>query len=303
MSAYVSNSVILGYGSSPTYLTLDALFADDESFEIVSLPKKRLDWTLLENIIGYRRIYTIRVQQITASNRNYLYYFIQSETQTVTINGSSHNVKLRDSELMLDLLDGYIGNVGLTMEFEDETITVPTQTFTAGITTSSAGYSSTASGSGTIVTLVMNYGSGDTKRIFRVNTVTALKADILDRRWEYIDKNRGVKKLGYRLNFFIDFGGFGLGQTQAQLQDDRDWIKEFVLAPSKRIEVFDQYLGDVVNDFDEVRYGYIGGSIYHKTVQLNFKQQGLQTNLPVNPSGAFILDSSTLGTLDNNILG
>lgn len=303
MSAYVSNSVILSYGSTPTTQTLTALFADDESFEIVSLPKKRLDWTLLENIIGYRNIYTIRVQQITSAQRNFLYNFIQSSLQQVTINGTQHTVKLRDSELMLSLLDGYIGNVGLTMEFEDDVITVPSSSYSATPFTYSAGYSSTASGSGTIVTLTMNYGSGDIKRVFRVDTVYAYRADILDKRWEYIDRNRGVKRLGYRLNFDIDFGGFGLGQTQAQLQDDRTWLKEFVLAPTKRIEVFDQYVGDVVNDFDEVRYGYLGGLIYHKTVRLNFKQQRLQTNLPVSPSGVFILDSTTQGTLDNNILG
>lgn len=303
MSVFVSNSVTLGYGSTPTTQTFTALFADDESFEIVSLPKMRLDWNLLENIIGYRKLYLVRIQQITAIQRNYLYNFIQSSTQTVTINGVEHSVKLRGQELMLDLIGGYIGNVGLTMEFEDDTITVPSQTFTAGITTLSAGYASTATGSGTVVTLVCNYGSGDTKRVFRVNTVHAFKADILDKRWEYIDKNRGVKRLGYRLNFFIDFGNFGLGQTQSQLQDDRNWLREFVLAPTKRVEVFDQYVGDVVNDFDEVRYSYLNNSIYGKTVQLGFKQQGLQTNLPVSPSGIFILDSETQGTLDHNILG
>lgn len=299
MSVFVSNSVVLRYGGSSA--TFTALSADDESYEIVSLPKKRLDWTLLENILGYRNIYTLRVQQITSTQRNFLYNFIQSADQYVTINGVEHSVFMRDEQLVLDLLDGYIGNVVLTMEFEDKTLTAnSTPSRTQGITTSSAGYSSTMNATGTGVLLIYNYGSGDTKRLFRVNSVSAYKADVLDKRWEYIDRNKGIKRLGYRLNFDVDFGNFGYGQTQAQLQDDRDWLKEFVLAPTKRIEVYNQYVGNVVNDFDSVTYSYIGGSIYGKTTRLNFKQRELQTNLPVAPSSQFTLNNDVL---DAKVLG
>ena len=303
MSEFVSNSVVLTYGVTAS--TFTALFAEDENFEIVSIPKQRLDWVILENIVGHRNIYNVRIQSITTTQRDFLYNYIQSDDQYVTINGTLRTVYLRDKELMLDLLDGYIENVVLNMEFEDRTITRPAINVsrTQGITTSSAGYASTASGKGTVVTMIYNYGSGDTKRIFRVDMVKSYKADILDHRWNYVDRNNGYKRLGYRLNFTIDFGGWGLGQTQTQLFDDRTWLKEFITAPTKRIEVFDQYIGDVVNDFSEVRFTYIGNNIYNKTLQLNWKAQALATNLPVSPSGQFILDSETLGTLDSNILG
>lgn len=305
MSVFVSNSVTLTYGQTSQVFT--ALIADDESYEIIRLLKERIDKTLLETIVGYRNIYNIRIQSVTASQRLFLYQFIQSDSQKVTINGVEHDVNLRDGQLMLDLLGGYIGNVVLTMELEDKVLTVPSEPARSqGVTTASAGYGNTSSGSGTIVTLFYNYGKDSrdvTGRTFRVNRVDSYKADIIDKRWNYVDFNNGYKRLGYRLNFFIDFGGFGLGQTQAQLQDDRDWLKEFVLAPYKYIEVYGQYIGGVVNDFDDVRYSYIGGSIYGKTTALNFKQKSLMTNNPVSPESQFILDSPTQGILDQNVLG
>lgn len=308
MSAYVSHSVGL-YKSAiigGTELTFNALSADDDDFEIVSLQKQRLDWAILETVIGYRTIYHIRIQQITTSQRNFLYSFIQNEDQRVRINGVLHSVYLRDSELMLDLLDGYVGNVVLTMEFEDKLITTPSTLISS--TThiykdGSIGYRGVTTGVGTIVSLTYNYGSAEIRRTFQVNSVHSYKAEILDKRWEYIDKNRGVKRLGYRLLFDIDFGSFGLGQTEASLQDDRDWLKEFVLAPYKYVDVFGQYIGEVVNNFDSVNYDLLGGSIYNKTTKLSFKQKELQTNLPTLSSSAFILDSPTFGTLDNNVLG
>ena len=303
MSANFSNSVVLQYGA--VSLTLTVLFAEDDNFEIVSLPKKRLDWALLENIVGYRFLYNIRVQQITEAQRDFLYNFIQSDDQSITINGISHDVFLRDSELMLDLLDGYIGNVTLEMEFEDKLLTVPTVNGdrNVGMTDGSIGYSGVLTGAGTVVTLMYDYGTGWYGRRMRVNSVHSYKADILDHRWQYIDKNNGYRRLGYRLNFSIDFGGFGLGQSQASLQDDRDFIREFVCAPTKRIEVFGQYASNVVNDFSEVRYSYLSNIIYGKTLQLNFKSAELMNNLPVKPETQFILDSPTSGTLDHNILG
>jgi hypothetical protein len=308
MSVFVSNSVTLSYGDSPAVATVfTALFADDESYEIVRLVKERIDKAILETIVGYRNIYNIRIQSVTAAQRLFLYQFIQSDDQKVTINGSAHDVNLRDGQLMLDLLNGYIGNVTLTMEFEDRVLTTPPDpTREQGVTTSSAGYANTSTGTGTVVTLYYNYGKDGkdvTGRTFRVNRVDSYKADIVDKRFSYVDWNNGYVRLGYRLNFFVDFGNFGLGQTQDQLQEDRVWLKEFVLAPMKRIEVFGQYVGDVVNDFDEVRYSYIGNSIYGKTTALNFKQKSKSTNAPVTPESQFILDDADYGVLDTNVLG
>ena len=303
MAIFVSNSVTLEYGSTSQAFT--ALSCDDESFEIVSLPKERLDKTLLENIIGYRNIYNIRVQQITSAQRNFLYNFIQSDDQAVTINGVSHDVNLRDADLMLDLLDGYIDNVVLTMEFEDRAIVSQFDFFanfvsrTQGVTDNSAGYSSVGNTVGTDVILTYNYFGTDTGRRFRINSINFYKANIIDKRWEYVDRNRGFKRLGYRLLYDIDFGNFGLGQTQAQLADDRAFLKEFVLAPNKYISGNTVYLNNVVNDFDEVRYSFIG-SPYSKTTRLQFKAQSLATNIPTTTT--FIMDSGQ-GILDTNTLG
>jgi hypothetical protein len=283
-----------------------ALLTEDENFEIVSTPKKRLDWTLIENIWGYRKIYAIRVQQITEADRDFLFGFIQSVTQYITINGvSTIEVYLRDKELLLDLLNGYSGNLVLNMEFEDRALTVIAEPArTSGVTTSSVGYKSATEG--VTVTLGYNYGKDGkdiTKRVFRVKSVSSNKADIEDIRWEYIDKNNGYKRLGFRLNFEIDFGTFGISQSQTELFDDRTWIKEFILAPSKRIEVFGQYIADVVNDFDVVEWSYNGGNIFSRTIKLNFKQRFLGTGQPLKPEEQFILDSPTSGILNSNTLG
>lgn len=302
MSAYSTNSVTLAYGA--TSQTFAALFADDENYELIRLVKQRIDWTILETILGFRNLYNVRIQSITSAQRDFLYQFIQSSAQSVTINGSSHDVFLRDERMILDLLGGYIGNLVLNLEFEDQTLTVPsTPSRSQGVTTGSAGYSNTTPGSGSIVTLYYDYGSGRTGRTFRVNRVDSFSADILDKRWMYVDYNNGYKRLGYRSIVNIDFGGFGLGQTQSQLADDRAWIKEFILAPSKSIEVFGQYQCEVVNDFDGVKYGYIGGNIYNKTVSLRFKARNLSTNNPLASATQFILDSPTSGILDSNVLG
>jgi hypothetical protein len=310
---YVSNIVTLTYGAITEQFT--ALYANDEDYEIISLPNKRLDWTLLENITGHRNIYTVKIQQITSAQRNFLYKYIQSDDQNVTINGVSHSVYLRDGSLLLNLLDGYIDNVVLDMEFEDKTLTRQTVPARAqGYVTLSAGYNSISDNTvGTRVQLNYNYGQGVTSRNFAVNGINFYRADILDKRWEYVDKNRGIRRLGYRLNYDIDFGGFGLGQTQSQLQDDRDFIKEFVLAPYKYISGKGVYLGEIVNSFQEVRYSLIGNSIYDKTTKLSFKSKSLITNVPTvtlekdNPdptsSTQFILDDNTFGRLDHNVLG
>jgi hypothetical protein len=304
MAIFIDNTVWLGYvnGVESEALSFSALYANDEDFEIISIPKVLINWTIKENIIGYRNIYKIRIQNITYAQRTFLYKFIQAAIQSITMNDESHFVKCRDKELNLDLLDNYIGNLVLEMELEDASITnVPTPTFPQGMTSNSYGYSS-PSELGTTVLLSYNYGSGDTKRFFRVNKITTYKAEILDKRWKYVDYNNGYKRLGFRLMFDIDFGGFGLGQTQIGLQDDRNWLKEFVLAPTKRIEGYGQYIAEVVNDFNTVSYDLIGGIIYGKTTRLQFKAKELATTIPLETS-FFQLDSGTLGILDQNVLG
>jgi hypothetical protein len=301
MSVFVSNSVVLTYDTSISQ-TFNALFAGDDNFDIISLPKQRIDWMLIENIIGYRNVYNVRFNLVTTAQKNFLYNFIQSGSQQVTINGSIHNVKLRDSELALELIDGYIGNIGLELEFEDDEITEPHSVYRLweGYTSSSAGYDGSNNLTGTIAILSYAYSATElshkTKRRFRINSVYSCRSDILDKRWEYLDKNNGVRKLGYRRNVEIDFGCFGLGHTPNTIQDDMDFIKDFILAPSKQIEVLGEYVTDVVNDFSEVRYSYLNNNIYGKTLRLNFKQKQLQTNLPLESAGRFIFGSTPLGT-------
>lgn len=301
MSSYVSHSVTLQC-SLANPQTFTALLAEDDDISLVKITKQRIDWTIIETIVGYRYVYSIRLNKITEAQRQFLYLFIQSEEQYVTINGVVHQVNLIDRELNLDLLNGYIGNVVLSMKFEDVSLSAPAANIgrTPGVVTASAGYSNTASGTGTVITLYYYYGANMYGRVFRVNSVNCYGAEILDRRWKYLDFNNGYKRLGYRLLFDIDFGNFGIGQTQSQLQDDRDWIKEFVTAPRKRIEVFNGYIADVVCDFDEVKYHYIGNSVYGKTTQLRFKQKNLATNIPTAPGDQPILD---FVLTDQNILG
>jgi hypothetical protein len=296
MSVFVSNSVTLIIPTPYEQQVFNALFAEDDNFDIISLPKQRIDWALLENIVGYRNVYNVKFHLITTAQKNFLYRFIQSESQQIIINGTTHTVKLRDSELALELLDGFIGNIGLELEFEDDTLTVYEYGLQSweGFATNSAGYFASGS-TGTVVTLKYNYGDLDTQRKFRVNSVYSCKSDILDKRWEYLDKNNGVHRLGYRRTVEIDFGCFGLGHTPTSSQEDRDWIKSFILAPNKQIDVTGEYVTGVVNDFNEVRYSYVGNNIYNKTLQLSFKQKQLQTNLPVESADRFTIGSIPLG--------
>ena len=280
---------------------LDTFFADDESFEIISKKKQTLaQWTTLENILGYRTIIDVRTAELTTVERQFLYQFAISDYQYCYINSTFYTVYLMSPSIVARLISGYFSAVSVDLEMVSKTLTIfTTPTFSGN--TDSVGYKAN-NPNGTNITLGMNYGSGTINRNFTVAIAQPYDVEIQRRDWTYLDDNLGRVTLGFKGSVFIDFGTFGYGQTEAQLDDDRQFLKEFILAPSKTITVKNNYIINVVNDFSDVRYSYLSNFIYAKTIQLSFKGKSIQT-LQATDGSTFVLDDNTLGLLDSNVLG
>jgi hypothetical protein len=299
MSVWTTNTITLGYEStnemtfsSPQTRAFTAQLINDDSFQLLRIQDQLLNWELVEKIIGYRYIYNVRLFNLSAADKTYLYQFVQSDTQTIAFGTGTLNVRLRDPNIAIEYIDGFAGATSLNLEFEDATLTVPSA---PSVTIdNSVGYTVLA-GTGNIVKLSFNYGSGTTSRNFRIASVTSYPVEVQRKEVKYIDWNNECKSLGIREIFDIDFGYFGIGQTETQRQNDRDWIRNFVLAPEKYIFVPGQYSAQVVCDFDEVRYDMSGGNVFLKTTQLRFRGKTIQSSL-ASVTTPFILDTTTLDT-------
>ena len=281
---------------------LDVYFADDESFEIISKRKTALaQWTTIENILGYRTIISVRTDTLTTAEREFLYQFaINNTVQYCLVNSTFYTVLLTNQAIVSRLIQGFFGAVSVDLEMVAKVLTrLLTPSFSGS--SDSVGYKS-ANPLGTNITLTMNWGSLDISRNFTVALAQPYDVEVQKLDWAYIDDNLGRLTLGFKGSVFIDFGTFGYGQTEAELDDDRQFVKEFVLAPSKRITVKNNYIINVVNDFDEVRYSYLNNFIFAKTIQLSFRGKSIQTR-QVNDGNSFVLDDNTFGILDSNVLG
>jgi len=280
---------------------ISVLFADDESFEIIAKPKQRLaQWSAIENIAGYRKIISIKTEALSDSQRKFLYRLSISETQYCVVNSVFYSVYLSNDNLSAELIHGYFSAISFSIEFKTKTYTRALSTSFSGDTNSYGYYA--GSPTGTRVNLSFSYGGSNVSRNFVVNLVNVYGLDIQKKSWEYIDWSEGRKTFGIKSTVIIDFGTFGFSQTESQMQDDRDFIKDFVLAPSKRITAYGLYVVDVVNDFTDVKYSYLEDFIYGKTIVLSFKGKSIQTNL-VEDNSSFVLDDNSLGILNENILG
>ncbi len=293
MSVFTDTNIIFGYGAA-IERTLDVLSAWDDDFEIISMPTQLLSWGLREKITGYRKLYSVRTNTLSDADREYLYSFCLDASQVINFNSVSNTVRLKNEEVIDQLLQNIISNPSVTLEFADAEITVPSTSFTPG-TTHSANYQVTRNG--TTVLLTMNYGSGDIQRLFNVLSVNAYGQRLATKPIDFFDRNRDIIRLGRRQKFMIDFGAMSRA-SETQRQDDRTWIRDFCCAPTKNISVPYQYNGTVINDFSEVHYQYLGDSIYGKAVSLQFIEKDINSNVPV--AGQFILDQLNL---DTQVLG
>jgi hypothetical protein len=145
----------------------------------------------------------------------------------------------------------------------------------------------------------MNWGAGNISRNFTVNLADCYSVSVDRKEFDFLDEEMGRVNNGMRTMFNIDFGTFGYNDTAETLEDDLDWVKTFVLAPSKTIEVYNIYKAEVVNAFDTLTVGYVGGFVMAKTLSLQFIGRSLQEN-QIPESNTFTLDSDTLGILDSN---
>jgi hypothetical protein len=289
MSAFVSNSVILEYGGT-TSLTFTTSIAEDDSFDIVSLNKQNLMRSGIENIFGIRYIYTVRLVALTDAQRNFLYNFALNDTQKITINGTQHTVKLRNEEIIDELLSSCILFPSASLEFEGDTLITARNVHTATTTYSSAYRGS--SGLGLTAILTFNDGYGDIKRFFTFASVNAYRMKREVQNFEYIDRDRYRTTLGRKMIFDIYTGCLG-AQTQAQQQTDRQWINDFCFSNNKHVFVPGVYGASVVNGFDKVVWN-IEQTIYGKSTSLQFIEKDLGRSAPV--AGDFVLDTSTLDT-------
>lgn len=346
MSAFISNSITLSYGSTPTTQSFTVLSFEDDDVELVKLNKKLLTRNNIEQFIGYRKKYRIRFNKLSTTDLSYLYNYSINQTQKITfscnggtgswsnanpdnitssteslfevndiitatgVGGSgtvqettttnvvlassgfsgnfsnanltisrTKNVKLI-SDLSVELFSGYIEAPSLTLEFEDDLLTtIPTTRPSyrlASETDSETQVSSTKKG--VSINLKYNYGDGEVSRNFNVDLADSYSIQNEQEEFEYIDNNRERKLLGYYQLFNLDFGVMGR-QSMILQQDDIEWVREFCLAPTKKIYI--SGLPDsesVICDFDEINYELVSSTIYNKALQLNFTAKNLQTN-------------------------
>jgi hypothetical protein len=289
MSAYVSNSVILEYGGT-TSSTFSATWAEDDSMELISLNKRNIMWSTLETILGLRYIYTVRLIALTGTQRNFLYNFALNDTQKITINGTQHTVKLRNEEIIDELLSSCILFPSASLEFEGDTLITAHAVHDTGTTYSSA-YRSTST-TGSLAILTFNDGYGDIKRYFTFLSVNAYRMRRGIQIFDYADRNTYRTTLGRKMVFEIDTGSLA-SQTAAQQQVDRSWINDFCFSNSKHILIPGVYATSVVNNFDGVRWAN-DQTIYGKSTSLQFIERDLGYSAPV--PGDFVLDTSTLDT-------
>lgn len=280
---------------------LNVLHVDNENIEILAGEKERNDKVILENIKGYRTLVDVQTEALTDAERLFLYQFAKSDYQMCEVFGSVYtDVLLQESELVADLIENYIQATSISFTLAERNLTAPASAYSAG-TTSSAGYFA-SSPLGTRVKLTMNWGAGAISRNFTVNLANIYDIKLERKDWEHVDDSLGRVNFGFRVMASLDFGTFGYQTTVDELQADLAWLKNFILAPSKHIEVYEVFQSDVVNDFDTFEVGYLGGFIFAKTLSLSFKGKSLQ-QLQSNATGVFTLDDNDLGILDENYLG
>lgn len=203
------------------------------------------------------------------------------ETGDININ-RTRGVKVIDDELAVDLLGGFIEAPSFILEFEDDLLTsVPTTkpAYRNTGNTNSANYNETNK-KGVSVLLTYNYGAGEVGRNFKMSLAESYSIRIEREDFEYVDRNRDRKNLGFYQLFNLEFSAFGT-QSQITKQDDIEWIKEYCLAPTKEIYIYGLYDSDnVVCDFDEITYEQVESNTYSKSLGLRFISKNLQTTNP-----------------------
>lgn len=294
-----SGAGVLEDGTFSLCKEFDTYHSDNENMMIVGKPKTTISKSIIENIIGKRTILDIDLQPLTEAERLFMYQFVKSDQQRAEVFGIIYSdVVLMEQDALLELIEGLFFATGLKFSLVDRSVTARSVgSYTAG-TTNSSGYKS-SSADGTRVKLTMNWGAGDISRNFTVNLADCYSVSVDRLEFEFLDEQYGRVNNGFRTMFNIDFGTFGYNDTAETLQADLDWIKTFVLAPSKTIEVYNIYKAEVVNAFDTLTVGYIGGFVMAKTLALQFIGRSLQQN-QIPESNTFTLDSDTLGILDSN---
>lgn len=188
-------------------------------------------------------------------------------------------VRVIDEDMAIELFGGFVESPSLILEFEDATLTaVPTTKpeHRAVSSTNSANYIETSK-KGVTTTLAYNYGGGEVGRNFNLNLAESYSLKNEREDFEYIDRNRDRKNLGFYQLFNLEFGAFGR-QGQITKQDDIEWLKEYCLAPTKKITIYDLPDSDnVICDFDEITYEQVGSVTYGKSTGLRFLTKVMQT--------------------------
>lgn len=278
---------------------INVYHSDNENIIIAGKKKTRIDKTILENIIGYKPVLNIVTEPLSLAEKKFMYQFAQSDVQRAEVFSNLYSdVILQDSELTMDLIENYILAVGVTIELHGRNYTTSNSTDYDLGSTDSSGYKVTAP-LGTRLKLTMNWGGGDISRNFCCNLANIYSIAIERQEWEHLDESAGRTTMGFRPMVQIDFGTFGYSATAQDICDDIAWLKNFVLAPSKYIDVYEVFQANITNDFDEIRVDYVDGFVFAKTLSLSFVGKSLQQN-QVDGTGVFTLDDDTLGILDSD---
>lgn len=296
--ADTSGSGTIGGGQFSKSKEIDVSHSDNTNIQLIGKKKTRLDQVILENLIGYKTILEITTEELDDDEKIFMYQFAKSDTQRAEVFSVVYSdVLLQDKGLTADLIQNYIRAVGVSMILVERDLTLGVTGYSPGETSSSGYYS--LSPLGTRLKLTMNWGAGEIIRNFTVNLANIYSIMVERKDWDFLDEGSGRSTFGFRPMCQIDFGTFGYNDTPTTLEADISWVKNFCLAPSKRIEVIGGFIADVVNDFDEIRVGYVDGFIFSKTLSLAFIGRSIQDN-QIDSTGIFTLDDDAFGLLDGD---
>lgn len=276
MSVHTTNYVTLQYGSNT--LTILVRYVEDDSFRIVQLNKIGVKkWEALQTIIGWKKVISIGFPPVTDEQRQFLSGFCMDPDDSckIKIEGIQFDIRLVDPKLNLSFLDGQADALSVNWVLVEKALRRDlSRTYDLGTTTSA-----TALKLGYNVILSYDYGDGAVSRQFFSESCNSFEIEIQRKEWEYADYDEAVANLGRKIVTEIVIGVNGLG-TASQQQDDRDWMREFILAPSKMITPVAGIESAVTNDFDEVSYEMEDGFVGAKALALKFKEVETSTSIP-----------------------
>lgn len=276
MSKQTSEYVKLKYGSSE--LWINAVSVDDDSFVLVRDSKQAVYlWQAVEKIRGWRRKVKVSFVGFSEVERVFMGNFLMclDDSRSITVEGTEYFVRFRNPRLAVSLWADLMDVNSAVWELIEKSVNRTLErTYDVGTTDSA-----TAAVLGHNLVMTYDYGDGEVSRRFRCDSFNSLDLELQRREWSYADGEPGERSLGLKTLTDVDLGCNALGSPDDK-QDDRDWVREFLLAPTKTVSPVGGVESTVVLLSDEVDYDLEDGSGDTKSLKMQFKSVETSQSVP-----------------------